>query len=81
MTISLLLSSHFKKSGNLFGLITFDLGPSYRILGMSVNEMISNGFPTSAKIGGIAAILIIVVGVVCVISSVCWIIFFTRNES
>ena len=45
------------------GLVTFDLGPSYRILGMSVNEMISNGFPTSAKIGGIAAILIIVVGI------------------
>jgi oligopeptide transport system permease protein len=47
----------------LKGLITFDLGPSYRILGMSVNEMIANGFPVSAKIGGIAAILIISVGI------------------
>jgi oligopeptide transport system permease protein len=45
------------------GLITFDLGPSYRILGMSVNEMISNGFGTSATIGGLAAALIIVVGI------------------
>ena len=45
------------------GLITFDLGPSYRILGMSVNEMISNGFATSATIGGLAAALIIVVGI------------------
>ena len=44
------------------GLLTFDLGPSYRILGMSVNEMISNGFPTSAKIGGLACVLIIIVG-------------------
>jgi oligopeptide transport system permease protein len=45
------------------GLLTFDLGPSYRILGMSVNEMISNGFPTSAKIGGLACILIIIAGI------------------
>lgn len=45
------------------GLVMFDLGPSYRILGMSVNEMISNGFPTSAKIGGLAVILIIIVGI------------------
>ncbi len=44
------------------GLVTFDLGPSYRILGMSVNEMIANGFPTSAKIGGLAALLIVIIG-------------------
>jgi len=45
------------------GLVTFDLGPSYKELGVSVNDMISNGFPTSAKIGGLATLLIITVGV------------------
>ncbi|MCK5762125.1 MAG: ABC transporter permease, partial [Candidatus Izimaplasma sp.] len=27
------------------GLVTFDLGPSYRILGYSVNDLIKGGFP------------------------------------
>lgn len=45
------------------GLVTFDLGPSYKILGTDVNELIAEGFPTSAKIGGLAVILIVVVGV------------------
>jgi len=45
------------------GLVTFDLGPSYKILGTSVNELIAQGFPTSAKIGGLAVLLIIVIGV------------------
>ncbi len=45
------------------GLVTFDLGPSYRILGYSVNDLIEAGFPTSAKIGALATILIIIVGV------------------
>lgn len=45
------------------GLVTFDLGPSYRILGTSVNELIASGFPTSAKIGGLAVLLIVLIGV------------------
>ncbi len=45
------------------GLATFDLGPSFKILGTTVNELIVEGFPTSAKIGGLAAILIVSVGV------------------
>ncbi len=45
------------------GLLTFDLGLSYRILGTSVNELIAKGFPTSAIIGGLATLLIIIVGV------------------
>ena len=45
------------------GLVQLDLGPSYRILGYSVVDLIKGGFPTSAKIGALATILIISVGV------------------
>lgn len=45
------------------GLVTFDLGPSYRILGYTVNDLIKAGFPTSALIGGLATILIVLIGV------------------
>jgi oligopeptide transport system permease protein len=45
------------------GLVTFDLGPSYKILGTTVNELIAEGFPTSAKVGGLAVILIVTIGV------------------
>jgi len=45
------------------GLVTFDLGPSYKILGTDVNTLIAEGFPTSAKIGGLAVILILSIGV------------------
>jgi len=45
------------------GLVTFDLGPSYSKIGTSVNEMIESGFPVSAKIGLMATLLIIVIGI------------------
>ncbi|MFO7886908.1 MAG: ABC transporter permease [Eubacteriales bacterium] len=45
------------------GLVTFDLGPSYSKTGTSVNEMIESGFPVSAKIGLMATLLIIVIGI------------------
>jgi len=45
------------------GLVTFDLGPSYSKIGTSVNEMIESGFPVSAKIGLIATLLIVVLGI------------------
>lgn len=44
------------------GLVTFDLGPSYSKIGTSVNDLIYSGFPVSAKIGLLASILIVVVG-------------------
>jgi oligopeptide transport system permease protein len=47
----------------LKGLITFDLGPSYRILGFTVNDIIKSGLPTSAKIGGMASLLIVIIGI------------------
>lgn len=45
------------------GLLTLDFGPSFRILGYSVNDLIVAGFPTSASIGALATILIVVVGI------------------
>lgn len=45
------------------GLITLDLGPSFSIIGTSVNEIIASGFPASAKVGGLAALVIIILGI------------------
>ena len=45
------------------GLVTFDLGPSYSKIGTSVNDLIESGFPASAKIGLLATIVIVVVGI------------------
>lgn len=44
------------------GLLTFDLGPSYVKTGVEVNELIAGGLPASAKIGILAVILIVVLG-------------------
>ncbi|MDD2955159.1 MAG: ABC transporter permease [Oscillospiraceae bacterium] len=40
-----------------------DLGPSFQKVGVRVNDMISAGFPISAKVGGIASLMIILVGI------------------
>lgn len=45
------------------GLLTFDLGPSYSKIGTSVNDLIYSGFPASAKIGLLASIVIVVLGI------------------
>ncbi|XMB87475.1 ABC transporter permease [Mycoplasmatota bacterium WC44] len=45
------------------GLVTFKLGPSFSKIGYTVNEIIRQGFPVSAKIGGMASLLIVVVGI------------------
>ncbi|MDY0235730.1 MAG: ABC transporter permease [Gudongella sp.] len=45
------------------GLVTFDLGPSYSKIGTSVNDLIESGFPISAKIGLLASLLIVVLGI------------------
>lgn len=45
------------------GLITFDLGPSYSKIGTSVNDLINSGFPSSAKIGLLSILVIIIVGI------------------
>lgn len=43
--------------------VTLDLGPSFQYEGMSVNRLIKNGFPTSAKIGIISVLLTLSLGV------------------
>lgn len=45
------------------GLVTFDLGPSFSKIGVSVNDLIAGGFPTSAKVGGFAVLMIVVLGI------------------
>lgn len=45
------------------GLITFDLGPSYSKIGTTVNDLIITGFPASAKIGILASLVIMAVGI------------------
>ncbi len=47
----------------MVGLVTFDLGPSFKRTGFMVEELIATGFPISAKIGLMAIILIIVIGI------------------
>lgn len=45
------------------GLVTFDLGPSFSIIGRDVMELIAAGFPTSAKVGILATIVIVIFGI------------------
>lgn len=40
-----------------------DLGPSYKIKGMSVNQIIAKGFPVSATIGGISILVALLIGI------------------
>jgi oligopeptide transport system permease protein len=47
----------------MVGLITFDLGPSFKRTGFEVEELIAAGFPISAKIGLMAILLIILIGI------------------
>lgn len=47
----------------MIGLAKFDLGPSFSKIGVEVNELIAGGFPTSAKIGLMATLLIILLGI------------------
>lgn len=47
----------------LSGVIKFDLGPSYRYTGKTVNEFISNGFPVSGKVGGITILFVVLAAI------------------
>lgn len=47
----------------LGGVIKFDLGPSFKQEGQTVNDFIRNGFPISARIGILSIILSISVGI------------------
>ena len=45
------------------GIISFDLGPSYRKTGVRVNEIIRESFPISARVGGVSIIAVILLGI------------------
>lgn len=47
----------------MVNLVKLDLGPSFQKPGVHVNDIIAQGFPVSGKVGGIAAIAVIVLGV------------------
>ncbi len=47
----------------LLNVMRFDLGPSYRYEGMTVNELIAAGFPVSFQVGIIALIISLLIGV------------------
>lgn len=54
---------HVQYLDYLKGLVTFDLGPSYSKIGTSVNDLIVAGFPVTARVGFLAVVFIVVVGV------------------
>ena len=47
----------------LLNVLKFDLGPSYRYEGMSVNEIIAESFPVSCMVGSIALIISLLIGI------------------
>lgn len=47
----------------LNGVIHFDLGPSFKYPGVSVNEMIASGLPVTARVGLFAFICVVALGV------------------
>ncbi len=47
----------------LKGVATFELGPSFSRPGITVNQLIEQGFPVSARLGGLAALVVISVGI------------------
>jgi len=47
----------------LKGIVTFDLGPSFQYIGVEVTDLIKEGFPVSAKLGGATSLLVMILGV------------------
>ena len=47
----------------MFKLVQGDLGPSLKLRGRTVKSIISDGFPVSAKIGGMAVLLALLIGI------------------
>lgn len=45
------------------GVVTFDLGPSFKELGLTVNDLIRDGFPSSMNVGLVAVIAIVLLGI------------------
>lgn len=47
----------------LKGVVRWDLGPSFRYQGRTVNDFINQGFPISATIGGLSVLFSLIIGV------------------
>lgn len=47
----------------LHGIVTFDLGPSFKYPGVSINTMISDGLPVTLRTGLLAVIAVVALGV------------------
>lgn len=47
----------------LLNVVKLDLGPSFRYEGRTVNDLIKESFPMSAKIGGLAILISLIVGI------------------
>jgi len=47
----------------LKGVVTLDLGPSFKYAGMSVNQIIAEGLPVTVRVGVLALICVIALGV------------------
>ena len=45
------------------GILRFDLGPSFKYRGLTVNELIVSGFPVSGKVGGLSILVILLIGI------------------
>lgn len=45
------------------GVLTFDLGPSFKRVGVNVNDLIVAGFPISARLGLFATLVIVFLGI------------------
>jgi oligopeptide transport system permease protein len=45
------------------GVFTFDFGPSFQKVGVDVTDMIMKGLPASAKIGSLAVLVVLLIGI------------------
>ena len=45
------------------GVFTFNMGPSFKKVGVNVQDIIRESFPVSAKLGGVTLVLILIVGI------------------
>ena len=45
------------------GTVTFDFGPSFKKDGVMVSDMIAQSLPVSAKLGGVALVIVLLLGI------------------
>ena len=45
------------------GILKWDLGPSYQKIGLSVNDIINSSFPVSMRLGGLAVLVVLLLGI------------------